>query len=171
MIDRDFTRAIKYGFVWEKIPKAEYEAIYKARKAEYDAKMKEYNKQLFDYQMNRATWMASYGNDRLFHFYYAHPIKPYGYFPGKIRKVPFHGDYDRFFKENYKEHSDYFDSMSRDGKMSETGRSTGFKNAAKRDRRNSDKKNIQKIMLDIDAADDMVWQDNKNGKARIWDYW
>lgn len=170
-VDQDYLNACNRGYVWEKIPKEEYQSTYEKMLENYNQAMKEYDRLMFIYYNNRATWMYNHGNDRLFSLYYKSPEKPYNMYPSKNRRVAFHGDYERFYNESYKEHSDYYDKMTRDGVMSETGRSSGFKSTVARERRRKDKAQLHKVKLDIDAADDMVWYDRKDGKDRIWDFW
>lgn len=179
-INREYLRNVRYG---EWIDRSEEEIAfdYAEKLPQYEKEMRYYKQRLHEFNKTLLCYEERCRTDEEFR------KSPTRYKPRmwlseprlyveRKKRVPFQMDYDTFYKENYKRHSDYYDSFYsrgyvRDGIYNETGRNSGFKHAVEKDRRTSDRRNIHKLMVDIDAADDIVWYDRKDGKNRIWDFW
>lgn len=59
----------------------------------------------------------------------------------------------------------------RDGSCNETGRNKRFKYLTKKQIRNKNKLSCNKILRDVDAYDDMVFMNRRDGKKFIWSVW
>ena len=173
-IRNDYNRNIRHGFIWVKRSKEERHAEYLEREIWYDREMVEYKLKMEIAHQRLAFLKENYGKnpDLICKVYYGveFPVKPYIHI-SKTKKVPFEDDYDTFFKKRYEEESRRYDKMLRDGKPTETSRSSGFKTEAKRQRRRHDKEILLKILKDEESYYDSCFYGNKDSKKLIWNWW
>lgn len=165
----DFVRQKRRGYKSVKKTKQEYEEEYRKEEKEFAPVLKEYENRLARWYADKATWVYHRGNDKFFHLYYGRmPQKPY-FFVNKWKEVPLGKDEEEYaaFEE---EASKKYDSYFRDRRW-EGGCNKAFKDMCKKDRRISDRRNIDRCIKDPEAAENMVWADKKDGKKYIWSVW
>lgn len=68
-------------------------------------------------------------------------------------------------------HSKVWDEATRDGRMNETGCNKAFKRMSKATVRNASRRQLKKVLKDPEAAEDMVWPRDLDGKQHICDVW
>lgn len=179
-IDDNFVRNQRSG-VWVDRPQADIDKEYAETFPAYQKELEKYEIAYARNQEEIRIHSEKCANDRDYREKYGkykpsmYMRKPYFHL-SKTMLVPFTETYEEFFERTYEEEARHYDSFYsrghiRDGKQVETGKSSGFKRHVRRERRRKDKVQLHKVKLDIDAADDMVWYDRKDGKDRIWDFW
>lgn len=186
-IHNDYIRALHYGEWVDRTQEEiddEYERLvngsqhqkalrdYKLNMHFYVYYIKRYNEHVERMATDREYFLANQG--KIFYEPYL-PRKPKIYVPHK-KRVPLTKDFDTFYNEHIEGEAKWYDKKFsrgkiRDGYCSETSRCTGYKKQTSKDRRFQDRRNIHKIMLDADAADNMVWYEHKDGKKHIWNWW
>lgn len=72
--------------------------------------------------------------------------------------------------EQDKDNAEKYDTWFRDGKLTETGRNTGFKKRAQRELRNANRRYCTRVMRDQEDCDD-VYPCSREQKHLIWAFW
>lgn len=175
-IKKEYMRKIRFGFEWVSKSKEEYETELSEAKKAYDINMKIYienEKKFVDFYVRRFGEHPS-NNPSNANFYksilYNNNKKPYLYV-NKKKLIPFNKSYEEF-RQDYDVNGKfrYFLKRHRDGYDSESKRSKGFRKDCVKQIRNSNRRNVNTIMKDLDCNEEIVWSDRKDGKSKIWDW-
>ena len=169
----NFYRFVRYAKKKILLTKEEIQAY----EDEYNASIARYNKLLEAYEERKRIWESA---RMLFPYAGIRPKKPYYYIP-KCKFVSVElteEEIENAKVEAKKDAEKYYDKHFsrghwRDGKWSETGQKSGFKNCVSRANRASTRMNIRKYFSenDFEVLDDLDWYSRKHGKSRLWDFW
>ena len=75
------------------------------------------------------------------------------------------------YEEHFEKARQEYRKASRDGYWNETGRNTGFKQAATKTVRNANKRYCQKVMKDPEAWHEESAPNGHEGDGHLWDFW
>lgn len=162
----EYRKLQSIGLYWVPKSKEEYEEEYRIKKQKYNEEMIKYNllieseKSLYQrlgYSENTIKYLISYSK------------RPY-FYVDKYKRVEFDLTYEEFFDKYLEKELGWFFKRNRDGKMKQTTSSKGYKKDSKKYIRNQTKNNINKLKKDIEACEDMVWANDKDGSQFRWDW-
>lgn len=180
---RNYIRAQRCG-EWVPMNENELEASKEKGMEIYEAQMLVYKTRFYFYEMELKDYektVERFKNDPEFRKNYTGvlrvptmPRKPVLYYE-KNKRVPLTKTFEEFFAERYEgemrwEKKHFSRGRFRDGVYNETGRNQGYKKQCNRKIRSNNRCNVKKIMSGHDS-EDMIWEDRKDGKQYVWNWW
>lgn len=176
MANDSYVRALRNGYFVVKKTKREFDEEFE-RVLNSDAFKRElqlYKLKLESYEARLARYNRMKESNELDSFYKPYMIerepRPW---VSRCKHVPIdEKTIDVFIKEEAANYDKYYSrGKLRDGVMTVSRRSSGFKASCSKGRRISDKVNYSKLKKNIDLVDEIIWQDDRDGKNKIWDWW